>query len=109
MSRSLRKHIVWRQFLSANGGAVQDTDYPQTAVSENTQNPKKMILLRTRCPKSIWETQRWQNGRFQQFWDEAAKSRHIVESVPGFEQAIQALHSSRPQLNLPKGPKIRSC
>ncbi|KAJ4824556.1 Eukaryotic translation initiation factor 3 subunit K [Turnera subulata] len=31
-----------------------------------------------------------QTGRFRQFWDEAAKSRHIVEAVPGFEQAIQS-------------------
>ncbi|KAF5748390.1 eukaryotic translation initiation factor 3 subunit K [Tripterygium wilfordii] len=31
-----------------------------------------------------------ESGRFREFWDEAAKSRHIVESVPGFEQAIQA-------------------
>ncbi|PON97048.1 Eukaryotic translation initiation factor 3 subunit K [Trema orientale] len=31
-----------------------------------------------------------ETGRFRQFWDEAAKSRHIVEVVPGFEQAIQA-------------------
>ncbi|PON66061.1 Eukaryotic translation initiation factor 3 subunit K [Parasponia andersonii] len=31
-----------------------------------------------------------ETGRFCQFWDEAAKSRHIVEVVPGFEQAIQA-------------------
>ncbi|OIW00203.1 hypothetical protein TanjilG_29193 [Lupinus angustifolius] len=29
-------------------------------------------------------------GRFHQFWDEAAKNRHIVEAVPGFEQAIQS-------------------
>ncbi|KAF7143365.1 hypothetical protein RHSIM_Rhsim05G0002100 [Rhododendron simsii] len=29
-------------------------------------------------------------ARFRQFWDEAAKSRHIVEAVPGFEHAIQA-------------------
>ena len=25
----------------------------------------------------------FQTGRFRQFWDEAAKSRHIVEAVPG--------------------------
>ncbi|KAH7519348.1 eukaryotic translation initiation factor 3 subunit K [Ziziphus jujuba] len=31
-----------------------------------------------------------ETGRFRQFWDEAAKNRHIVEAVPGFEQAIQA-------------------
>ncbi|GLT74231.1 hypothetical protein SLA2020_460390 [Shorea laevis] len=31
-----------------------------------------------------------ETGRFCQFWDEAAKSHHIVEAVPGFEQAIQA-------------------
>ncbi|GAA0166641.1 translation initiation factor [Lithospermum erythrorhizon] len=31
-----------------------------------------------------------ETARFRQFWDEAAKSRHIVEAVPGFEQAIQA-------------------
>ncbi|KAK6941237.1 CSN8/PSMD8/EIF3K [Dillenia turbinata] len=31
-----------------------------------------------------------ETARFRQFWDEAAKSRHIVEVVPGFEQAIQA-------------------
>ncbi|KAJ8532077.1 hypothetical protein K7X08_012000 [Anisodus acutangulus] len=29
-------------------------------------------------------------ARFCQFWDEAAKSRQIVEVVPGFEQAIRA-------------------
>ncbi|KAG6739524.1 hypothetical protein POTOM_057125 [Populus tomentosa] len=35
-----------------------------------------------------------ETGRFRQFWDEAAKNRHIVETVPGFEQAIQtyAIH-----------------
>ncbi|KAK4266052.1 hypothetical protein QN277_027025 [Acacia crassicarpa] len=35
-----------------------------------------------------------ETGRFRQFWDEAGKSRHIVEAVPGFEQAIQgyAIH-----------------
>ncbi|OWM84068.1 eukaryotic translation initiation factor 3 subunit K [Punica granatum] len=31
-----------------------------------------------------------ETGRFCQFWDEAAKSRHLLEAVPGFEQAIQA-------------------
>ncbi|RVW28688.1 Eukaryotic translation initiation factor 3 subunit K [Vitis vinifera] len=31
-----------------------------------------------------------ETARFRQFWDEAAKNRHIVEVVPGFEQAIQA-------------------
>ncbi|KAK7291772.1 hypothetical protein RIF29_07182 [Crotalaria pallida] len=35
-----------------------------------------------------------ETGRFRQFWDEASKNRHIVEAVPGFEQAIQgyAIH-----------------
>lgn len=31
-----------------------------------------------------------ETARFRQFWDEAAKSRHIVEAIPGFEQAIRA-------------------
>ncbi|GAB4838074.1 Eukaryotic translation initiation factor 3 subunit K [Ancistrocladus abbreviatus] len=31
-----------------------------------------------------------ETARFPQFWDEAAKSRHILEVVPGFEQAIQS-------------------
>ncbi|KZV26825.1 eukaryotic translation initiation factor 3 subunit K [Dorcoceras hygrometricum] len=31
-----------------------------------------------------------ETARFRQFWDEAAKSRHILDVVPGFEQAIQA-------------------
>ncbi|MCD7458830.1 Eukaryotic translation initiation factor 3 subunit K [Datura stramonium] len=31
-----------------------------------------------------------ETARFRQFWDEAAKSRHIVEVVSGFEQAIRA-------------------
>ncbi|KAL2534424.1 Eukaryotic translation initiation factor 3 subunit K [Abeliophyllum distichum] len=31
-----------------------------------------------------------ETARFRQFWDEAAKSRHIVDAIPGFEQAIQA-------------------
>ncbi|XP_071911287.1 eukaryotic translation initiation factor 3 subunit K isoform X2 [Coffea arabica] len=31
-----------------------------------------------------------ETARFRQFWDEAAKSRHLLEVVPGFEQAIQA-------------------
>ncbi|KAK6131707.1 hypothetical protein DH2020_034504 [Rehmannia glutinosa] len=29
-------------------------------------------------------------ARFSQFWDEAAKSHHILDVIPGFEQAIQA-------------------
>uniref|UniRef100_M8BVJ3 Eukaryotic translation initiation factor 3 subunit K n=1 Tax=Aegilops tauschii TaxID=37682 RepID=M8BVJ3_AEGTA len=29
-------------------------------------------------------------GRFRQFWDEASKSRNILDVVPGFEQAIQS-------------------
>ncbi|XP_042480586.1 eukaryotic translation initiation factor 3 subunit K-like [Macadamia integrifolia] len=35
-----------------------------------------------------------ETSRFRQFWDEAAKNRHILEIVPGFEQAIQdyAIH-----------------
>ncbi|KAL2936489.1 Eukaryotic translation initiation factor 3 subunit K [Bienertia sinuspersici] len=31
-----------------------------------------------------------ETARFRQFWEEAAKSRHILEAVPGFEQAIQS-------------------
>ncbi|XAR51116.1 hypothetical protein NMG60_11005657 [Bertholletia excelsa] len=31
-----------------------------------------------------------ETARFRQFWDEAAKNRHILEVVPGFEQAIQS-------------------
>ncbi|XP_008658292.1 eukaryotic translation initiation factor 3 subunit K isoform X1 [Zea mays] len=31
-----------------------------------------------------------ETARFSQFWDEAAKNRHISEAVPGFEQAIQS-------------------
>ncbi|KAL9224176.1 hypothetical protein vseg_000238 [Gypsophila vaccaria] len=31
-----------------------------------------------------------ETSRFRQFWEEAAKSRHILEAVPGFEQAIQS-------------------
>ncbi|KAI3775631.1 hypothetical protein L1987_50212 [Smallanthus sonchifolius] len=30
-----------------------------------------------------------ETAKFCQFWDEAAKNRHILEVVPGFEQAIQ--------------------
>ncbi|KAM0018257.1 putative eukaryotic translation initiation factor 3 subunit K [Helianthus debilis subsp. tardiflorus] len=30
-----------------------------------------------------------ETAKFLQFWDEAAKNRHILEVVPGFEQAIQ--------------------
>ncbi|KAH0455281.1 hypothetical protein IEQ34_015313 [Dendrobium chrysotoxum] len=31
-----------------------------------------------------------ETSRFHQFWEEAAKNRHILEVIPGFEQAIQA-------------------
>lgn len=31
-----------------------------------------------------------ETARFRQFWEEAAKNRHILEAVPGFEQAIQS-------------------
>ncbi|KAL9224633.1 hypothetical protein vseg_000651 [Gypsophila vaccaria] len=30
-----------------------------------------------------------ETARFRQFWEEAAKNRHIFEAVPGFEQAVQ--------------------
>ncbi|CAA0842150.1 Eukaryotic translation initiation factor 3 subunit K [Striga hermonthica] len=35
-----------------------------------------------------------ETARFRQFWDEVAKSRHMLDAVPGFEQAIQtyAIH-----------------
>ncbi|KAL7091929.1 hypothetical protein ACP275_12G134100 [Erythranthe tilingii] len=35
-----------------------------------------------------------ETARFSQFWDEAAKNRHLLEVIPGFEQAIQeyAIH-----------------
>lgn len=31
-----------------------------------------------------------ETARFSQFWDEAAKNRHLLEVVPGFELAIQS-------------------
>ncbi|NP_001132842.1 uncharacterized LOC100194334 [Zea mays] len=31
-----------------------------------------------------------ETARFRQFWDDAANNRHILEAVPGFEQAIQS-------------------
>ncbi|CAA2973606.1 Eukaryotic translation initiation factor 3 subunit K [Olea europaea subsp. europaea] len=31
-----------------------------------------------------------ETARFSQFWNEAAKSRHMLDAVPGFEQEIQA-------------------
>ncbi|RID77566.1 hypothetical protein BRARA_A00468 [Brassica rapa] len=46
-----------------------------------------------------------ETGRFQQFWDEAAKNRHILESVPGFEQAIQAYASHLLSLSYQKVPR----
>nr|GEY58265.1 eukaryotic translation initiation factor 3 subunit K [Tanacetum cinerariifolium] len=35
-----------------------------------------------------------ETAKFRQFWDEAAKARHILDLVPGFEQAIRnyAIH-----------------
>ncbi|CAN1136059.1 Eukaryotic translation initiation factor 3 subunit K [Linum perenne] len=46
-----------------------------------------------------------ETGRFRQFWDEASKSRHIVEAVPGFEQAIQAYAVHVLSLTYQKVPK----
>nr|VDC73974.1 unnamed protein product [Brassica rapa] len=46
-----------------------------------------------------------ETGRFQQFWDEAAKNRHILEAVPGFEQAIQAYASHLLSLSYQKVPR----
>lgn len=46
-----------------------------------------------------------ETGRFRQFWDEAAKSRHIVEAVPGFEQAIQAYAINVLSLTYQKVPR----
>ncbi|WZY86266.1 hypothetical protein YC2023_032650 [Brassica napus] len=46
-----------------------------------------------------------ETGRFQQFWDEAAKNRHFLESVPGFEQAIQAYASHLLSLSYQKLPR----
>ncbi|GAB2224995.1 hypothetical protein Droror1_Dr00005777 [Drosera rotundifolia] len=31
-----------------------------------------------------------ETARFRQFWDEAAKNRHLLEVIPGFQQAIQS-------------------
>ncbi|KAF8097059.1 hypothetical protein N665_0296s0040 [Sinapis alba] len=46
-----------------------------------------------------------ETGRFQQFWDEAAKNRHILEAVPGFEEAIQAYASHLLSLSYQKVPR----
>ncbi|CAG7898303.1 unnamed protein product [Brassica rapa] len=47
-----------------------------------------------------------ETGRFQQFWDEAAKNRHIlIETVPGFEQAIQAYATHLLSLSYQKVPR----
>ncbi|KAF2554264.1 hypothetical protein F2Q68_00037754, partial [Brassica cretica] len=46
-----------------------------------------------------------ETGRFQQFWDEAAKNRHFLESVPGFEEAIQAYASHLLSLSYQKLPR----
>ncbi|CAF2068118.1 unnamed protein product [Brassica napus] len=46
-----------------------------------------------------------ETGRFQQFWDEAAKNPHILEAVPGFEQAIQAYASHLLSLSYQKVPR----
>ncbi|KAF2530956.1 hypothetical protein F2Q70_00033441 [Brassica cretica] len=46
-----------------------------------------------------------ETGRFQQFWDEAAKNRHFLESVPGFELAIQAYASHLLSLSYQKVPR----
>ncbi|CAN8327188.1 unnamed protein product [Cochlearia groenlandica] len=46
-----------------------------------------------------------ETGRFQQFWDEAAKNRNILEAVPGFEQAIQAYASHLLSLSYQKVPR----
>ncbi|KAL9259009.1 Eukaryotic translation initiation factor 3 subunit K-like protein [Drosera capensis] len=31
-----------------------------------------------------------ETAQFRQFWDEAAKNRHLLEVIPGFQQAIQS-------------------
>ncbi|KAL0739363.1 hypothetical protein Bca4012_015573 [Brassica carinata] len=46
-----------------------------------------------------------ETGRFQQFWEEAAKNRHILEAVPGFEQAIQAYASHLLSLSYQNVPR----
>ncbi|KAI9122764.1 hypothetical protein K1719_005653 [Acacia pycnantha] len=46
-----------------------------------------------------------ETGRFRQFWDEAAKSRHLVEAVPGFEQAIQGYAIHVLSLTYQKAPR----
>ncbi|KAK4747010.1 hypothetical protein SAY87_026047 [Trapa incisa] len=46
-----------------------------------------------------------ETGRFHQFWDEAAKSRRLLEAVPGFEQAIQAYAGHVLSLTYQKVPR----
>ncbi|CAA3009436.1 eukaryotic translation initiation factor 3 subunit K [Olea europaea subsp. europaea] len=46
-----------------------------------------------------------ETARFRQFWDEAAKSRHIVDAVPGFEQAVQAYAIHVLQLTYQRVPR----
>ncbi|XP_022842511.1 eukaryotic translation initiation factor 3 subunit K-like [Olea europaea var. sylvestris] len=46
-----------------------------------------------------------ETARFRQFWDEAAKSRHMVDAVPGFEQAVQAYAIHVLQLTYQRVPR----
>ncbi|KAG0503873.1 hypothetical protein HPP92_003945 [Vanilla planifolia] len=46
-----------------------------------------------------------ETARFPQFWDEVAKNRHMLEVVPGFEQAIQAYAIHTLSLTYQKMPR----
>nr|XP_043623890.1 eukaryotic translation initiation factor 3 subunit K [Erigeron canadensis] len=46
-----------------------------------------------------------ETAKFRQFWDEAAKTRHILDVVPGFEQAIQEYAIHVLSLSYQKAPK----
>ncbi|KAB1220259.1 Eukaryotic translation initiation factor 3 subunit K [Morella rubra] len=56
----------------------------------STQIVSRILQMEEQFKTLILLSHYLETGRFRQFWDEAAKNRHIVEAVPGFEQAVQA-------------------
>lgn len=74
--------------LSANGWADQDTDCSFSLFGGIYFLFLLLLCTHVRCVHVLYLHPDLQTGRFSQFWDEAAKSRQIVEAVPGNEDFL---------------------
>ncbi|KAK3007045.1 hypothetical protein RJ639_017064 [Escallonia herrerae] len=90
-NRLHHKHIAWMRIYAFFASIRQfEPDRMSTQIVARILVKALMAMPAPDFSLCLFLISERVTARFRQFWDEATKNRHILEVVPGFEQAIQA-------------------